>query len=60
MSEDQQDQQDNRNPCYRASCPFHDWEGMAQENYSDAAADLAGHKELFPDESHTGSKVINC
>jgi hypothetical protein len=60
MSEEQKDQKDNRNPCYRAFCPVHDWEGMAQEKHSDAAADLDAHKESFPDESHTGSTVRNC
>jgi hypothetical protein len=46
--------------CYVGICPEHSWSSMHRDNYSDAAADLEGHIGLFPDESHSGSRVGNC
>lgn len=43
---------------YRAHCPAHGWEGMAQSDRGQAALDLAAHKELFPDEGHAGATIL--
>ncbi|MCX2744116.1 hypothetical protein OO013_09580 [Mangrovivirga sp. M17] len=53
------DDKKNKKKCYRASCPDHDWEGMAHYEKSDAEKDLQAHKELFPDETHNGAKIIS-
>lgn len=43
---------------YVAVCPEHDWEGMRRDNREEARKDLEGHKGLFPDETHTGAKIV--
>ncbi len=42
---------------YVAVCRTHDFEGMRRGEFGEAALDLSGHFELFPDEEHEGGKV---
>ena len=43
---------------YIAVCKTHNFEGMRRDQMGEAALDLSGHMELFPDETHLGATII--
>jgi hypothetical protein len=55
-----QDENTEETACYVGICPEHNWETMRRSNFNDAYLDLEAHRDLFPEETHTGSKVISC
>ena len=52
------DNQEEKRPTYVGICPAHEWEGMRRDSQAEARRDLEGHIQYFPDESHSGAKVI--
>jgi hypothetical protein len=42
---------------YVGMCPNHDWEGMRRNTEEEAQLDLDAHKDLFPNEDHSGAYV---